>query len=119
MPRFAANLSFLFTELEFLDQFKAARNAGFASSRILEVHRERLLKRNFTPGFWIELHQKDLSLALEGAKALGVSLSNTATCQELFNACVAKGLAKSDHSAMVRALETLASLTIQGSPEKA
>jgi len=98
---------------------RQALMGGFASSRILEVHGERLLKRNFTPGFRIELHQKDLSLALEGAKALGVSLPNTATCQELFNACVASGLAKSDHSAMVRALETLANFTIQGLPEKA
>jgi 2-hydroxy-3-oxopropionate reductase len=93
---------------------RQALMGGFASSRILEVHGERLLKRNFAPGFRIELHQKDLSLALEGAKALGVSLPNTATCQELFNACVANGLAKSDHSAMVRALETLANFTIQG-----
>src|SRR5206468_454650 len=75
---------------------RQALMGGFASSRILEVHGERLLKRNFTPGFRIELHQKDLSLALEGAKTLGVSLPNTATCQELFNACVANGLAKSD-----------------------
>jgi 2-hydroxy-3-oxopropionate reductase len=98
---------------------RQALMGGFASSRILEVHGERLIKRNFEPGFRIELHQKDLSLALEGAKALGVSLPNTATCQELFNACVANGLAKSDHSAMVRALETLANFTIQGSPKKA
>lgn len=98
---------------------RQALMGGFASSRILEVHGERLLKRNFTPGFRIELHQKDLSLALEGAKALGVSLPNTATCQELYNACVANGLAKSDHSAMVRALEMLANFTIQGSREKA
>ena len=96
---------------------RQALMGGFASSRILEVHGERLLKRNFEPGFRIELHQKDLSLALEGAKALGVSLPNTATCQELFNACVANGLAKSDHSAMVRALETLANFTIQGLPK--
>ena len=89
---------------------------GFASSRILEVHGERLLKRNFAPGFRIELHQKDLGLALEGAKTLGVSLPNTATCQELFSACVANGLAKSDHSAMVRALELLANFTINGLP---
>jgi 2-hydroxy-3-oxopropionate reductase len=89
---------------------------GFASSRILEVHGERLLKRNFAPGFRIELHQKDLGLALEGAKTLGVSLPNTATCQELFSACVANGLAKSDHSAMVRALELLANFTIAGLP---
>jgi 2-hydroxy-3-oxopropionate reductase len=98
---------------------RQALMGGFASSRILEVHGERLIKRNFQPGFRIELHQKDLSLALEGAKALGVSLPNTATCQELFNACVANGLAKSDHSAMVRSLETLANFTIQGSPKKA
>ena len=98
---------------------RQALMGGFASSRILEVHGERLIKRNFEPGFRIELHQKDLSLALEGAKALGVSLPNTATCQELFNACVANGFAKSDHSAMVRALETLANFTIQGLPKKA
>jgi 2-hydroxy-3-oxopropionate reductase len=97
---------------------RQALMGGFASSRILEVHGERLLKRNFEPGFRIELHQKDLSLALEGAKALGVSLPNTATCQELFSACVANGFAKSDHSAMVRALEMLANFTIQGLPKK-
>jgi 2-hydroxy-3-oxopropionate reductase len=89
---------------------------GFASSRILEVHVERLIKRNFEPGFRIELHQKDLGLALEGARALGVSLPNTATCQELFNACAANGLAKSDHSAMVRALEMLANFSVNTSP---
>jgi 2-hydroxy-3-oxopropionate reductase len=94
---------------------RRALMGGFASSRILEVHGERLLKRNFVPGFRIKLHQKDLGLALEGAKALGVSLPNTATCQELFNACVANGLAESDHSAMVRALELLANFIIDGS----
>ncbi len=81
---------------------------GFASSRVLEVHGERMIKRTFDPGFRIELHQKDLNLALSAARALGVSLPNTATAQELFNACVAHGGAKWDHSAMVRALEKLA-----------
>ncbi len=90
---------------------------GFASSRILEVHGERLIKRNFEPGFRIELHQKDLGLALEGARALGVSLPNTATCQELFNACAANGLSKSDHSAMVRALEILANFSVSTPPQ--
>jgi 2-hydroxy-3-oxopropionate reductase len=94
---------------------RQALMGGFASSRILEVHGERLLKRNFEPGFRIELHQKDLGLALEGARALGVSLPNTATCQELFNACVANGLGKSDHSAMVRAIELLANFAINDS----
>ena len=87
---------------------RQALMGGFAASRILEVHGERMIKRTFDPGFRIELHQKDLSLALAGARAMGMSLPNTATAQEMFNACVAHGGAKWDHSAMVKALETLA-----------
>ena len=68
-----------------------------------------MINRTFEPGFRVELHQKDLNLALSGARALGVSLPNTSTAQELFNACAAQGGAKWDHSAMVRALEKLAS----------
>jgi 2-hydroxy-3-oxopropionate reductase len=84
---------------------RQALMGGFASSRILEVHGERMIKRNFAPGFRIELHQKDLNLALSGAQALGVSLPNTASAQQLFNACIAKGGSNWDHSALVRALE--------------
>src|SRR5713101_8842997 len=87
---------------------RKALMGGFASSRILEVHGERMLQRRFDPGFRIELHQKDLNLALQGAKALKLSLPNTATCQELFNACAAHGGSAWDHSAMVRALEIMA-----------
>ncbi|MDI4656744.1 2-hydroxy-3-oxopropionate reductase [Xanthobacter autotrophicus] len=87
---------------------RQALMGGFASSKILEVHGDRMVKRTFDPGFRIELHQKDLNLALQSAKALGVSLPNTATCQELFNACAAHGGSKWDHSAMVKALELLA-----------
>jgi 2-hydroxy-3-oxopropionate reductase len=87
---------------------RQALMGGFASSRILEVHGERMINRTFEPGFRIELHQKDLGLALSSARSLGVSLPNTATAQELFNACGARGGAKWDHSAMVRALEALA-----------
>ena len=87
---------------------RQALMGGFASSRVLEVHGERMIKRTFDPGFRIELHQKDLSLALGNARAAGISLPNTATAQELFNACAARGGQKWDHSAMVRALETLA-----------
>jgi 2-hydroxy-3-oxopropionate reductase len=87
---------------------RQALMGGFASSKILEVHGERMIKRTFNPGFRIELHQKDLNLALSGARALGISLPNTATCQELFNACAANGGSAWDHSAMVRALEILA-----------
>ncbi len=87
---------------------REALMGGFASSKILEVHGERMIKRTFDPGFRIELHQKDLNLALDGARALGVSLPNTAQAQELFNSCSAHGGAEWDHSAMVRALETMA-----------
>ena len=87
---------------------RAALMGGFASSRILELHGDRMVKRAFDPGFRIELHQKDLNLALAGARALKISLPNTATCQELFNACASRGGAKWDHSAVVRALEMLA-----------
>jgi 2-hydroxy-3-oxopropionate reductase len=73
------------------------------------VHGERMIKRTFDPGFRIELHQKDLNLALSSARALGMSLPNTATAQELFSACQGMGGGKWDHSAMVKALEALAS----------
>jgi 2-hydroxy-3-oxopropionate reductase len=87
---------------------RQALMGGFAASRILEVHGERMIKRTFNPGFRIELHQKDLNLALAGARAMGMSLPNTATTQELFNSCVAEGGAKWDHSAIVKALEKMA-----------
>jgi len=98
---------------------REALMGGFASSRILEVHGERMVKRTFNPGFRIELHQKDLNLALGTARRLGVSLPNTATCQELFNACAAHGGKAWDHSAMVRALETMANFAIGDAPPAA
>ncbi len=87
---------------------REALMGGFASSKILEVHGERMIKRTFDPGFRVELHQKDLNLALSGARALGLSLPNTATAQELFNSCSAHGGSAWDHSAMCRALEMMA-----------
>jgi 2-hydroxy-3-oxopropionate reductase len=81
---------------------------GFATSRILEVHGQRILERNFEPGARVELHQKDLENALSAARALGMTLPCTAVAQQLFNACKAQGGARWDHSAMVRALELLA-----------
>ncbi len=91
---------------------REALMGGFANSRILEVHGERMVKRSFNPGFRIELHQKDLNLALTTARQLGVSLPNTAAAQELFNSCAAHGGAGWDHSAMVRALELMANFEI-------
>ena len=87
---------------------REALMGGFASSKILEVHGERMINRKMDPGFRIRLHQKDLNLALQSARALGVGLPNTATAQELMNNCAANGEADADHSGLVRALERLA-----------
>src|ERR1700729_1331385 len=87
---------------------RAALMGGFAASRILEVHGERMIKRTFAPGFRLKLHQKDLNLALAGARELGVALPQTANAAQLMQACAAHGLAELDHSALVRALEILA-----------
>ncbi|HYP85719.1 2-hydroxy-3-oxopropionate reductase [Variovorax sp.] len=87
---------------------RQALMGGFASSRILEVHGERMIKRTFDPGFRIKLHQKDLNLALQGAKELGVALPQTSGAAQLMNACAANGLGDKDHSALVQALELMA-----------
>lgn len=84
---------------------RQALMGGFASSRVLEVHGERMLKREFAPGFRIALHQKDLALALDGARRLGMALPNTALTQQTFNSCVAQGGAAWDHSALIKAIE--------------
>ncbi|MET3496335.1 2-hydroxy-3-oxopropionate reductase [Variovorax boronicumulans] len=91
---------------------RQALMGGFASSRILEVHGERMIKRTFAPGFRISLHQKDLNLALQSARSLGVALPQTAGAAQLMNACAALGHGQSDHSALVKALEALAQHTV-------
>ena len=93
---------------------RKALMGGFASSRILEVHGERMVKRNFEPGFRIELHQKDLNLALQGARALGLALPHTASAQELMNTCAANGNSKLDHSALCQAVELMSNHKIAG-----
>ena len=87
---------------------REALMGGFASSKILEIHGERMIKRTFDPGFRVQLHQKDLNLALSSARSLQMALPNTATAQELFNSVAARGGDGLDHSAMVLALEQLA-----------
>jgi 2-hydroxy-3-oxopropionate reductase len=93
---------------------RQALMGGFASSRVLEVHGERMIKRTFNPGFRIKLHQKDLNLALQGARALGVALPNTAMTAQLMQACAAAGLQDMDHSALVQALEGMAQHPVAG-----
>ena len=91
---------------------RQALMGGFAASRILEVHGERMIKRTFNPGFRIVLHQKDLSLALAGARTLGVALPQTAGAAQLMQVCAANGMQDLDHSALVRSLEIMANHTV-------
>ena len=86
---------------------RQALMGGFAASRILEVHGERMVQRSFNPGFRIELHQKDLGLALQGAREMGVALPHTASAAQLMQVCAAHGLAGLDHSALCRSLELM------------
>ncbi|WP_068681001.1 MULTISPECIES: 2-hydroxy-3-oxopropionate reductase [unclassified Variovorax] len=90
------------------ERVRRALMGGFATSKVLEVHGERMTGRHFEPGFRISLHQKDLNLALESARLLGMALPNTATAQQMFGSCVAQGGARWDHSALVRAIELMA-----------
>ena len=87
---------------------RQALMGGFAASRILEVHAERMIKRTFTPGFRVALHQKDLNLALQSAKALNMALPQTASAAQLMQACTALGLGQADHSSLVKAIELMA-----------
>ena len=95
------------------DKVRQALMGGFASSRVLEIHGERMINRAFDPGFRVELHQKDLNIALSNAHTLGISLPNTTATLELLNTCIAQGDAKLDSSVMIRSLEKLADLNVQ------
>ena len=92
---------------------REALMGGFASSKILEVHGERMIKGTFEPGFRISLHQKDLNLALQGARELGINLPNTANAQQVFSTCAALGGSGWDHSALIKGLEHMANFSIR------
>ena len=93
---------------------REALMGGFAGSKILEVHGERMIKGTFDPGFRISLHQKDLNLALSGARELGLNLPNTAHAQQVFSTCAALGGSGWDHSALIKGLEHMANFNIRG-----
>lgn len=92
---------------------REALMGGFAGSKILEVHGERMIKGTFDPGFRISLHQKDLNLALNGARELGLNLPNTANAQQVFSTCAAIGGSGWDHSALIKGLEHMANFSIR------
>ncbi|MGN7292950.1 2-hydroxy-3-oxopropionate reductase [Rhizobium sp. SAFR-030] len=83
---------------------RKALMGGFAASRVLEVHGERMINETFEPGFRLRLHHKDLSLAMDSARLLELMLPNTAMVQQLMNSALAKGLGDKDHSALIEVL---------------
>ena len=85
---------------------------GFAQSRILDLHGNRMLQRNFQPGFKMKLHRKDMSIVLNTARELGLALPTSAVVAELMNAAIANGGAELDHSALVTMLEKLGNFEI-------
>ncbi len=101
------------------ERVRKALMGGFAASRILELHGERMTKRTFNPGFRIELHQKDLNLALDGTRKMGLALPYTASAQQLFSVCAANGGKAWDHSALVRALEIMSNFQVAEEPQQA
>jgi 2-hydroxy-3-oxopropionate reductase len=88
-------------------KIREAMMGGFAQSRVLEVHGQRMIERNFIPGGKVRLHQKDLDIVLEAAKNAGVYMPGTALVSQIWNSLAAMGGLDWDHSAIVRAIEQL------------
>jgi 2-hydroxy-3-oxopropionate reductase len=87
---------------------REALMGGAANSLILENHGKRMLERNFEQSFRVELQQKDLGLAVEAAKSLGMVLPNVVNTWHLYNGCLANGDHKADHIAILKVLESMA-----------
>lgn len=87
---------------------REALMGGSAGSKILENHGQRMLDRNFQPGFKSWMHQKDMNIVLQSAHQLGVMLPGTAATAQMFNAMQGSGLAEEDSIAVLKLLENLA-----------
>jgi 2-hydroxy-3-oxopropionate reductase len=86
---------------------------GFAQSRVLDAHGQKMLERNFKPGFRIRLHEKDLSIALATGKEYGVPLMLTAALDQMMNAMKVMGRGDLDHSGLVTFIEGLAKIEVE------
>lgn len=95
------------------EKVRQALMGGFANSRILEVHGKRMTSGNFEPGFKVNLHQKDMTSALDTARQIGVALPGAAGFQQLLSSCMAQGGADWDHSAVIKILEQCANHSIR------
>ncbi len=88
-------------------KIREAMMGGFAQSRVLELHGQRMIERNFNPGGKVRLHKKDLDIVLDVAKDVGVYMPGTALVSQIWNSLAAMGGLDWDHSAIVRAIEHL------------
>jgi len=84
---------------------------GFAYSRILEVHGQRMLASNFEPGFKARLHLKDLALVLSEAQALGMALPVTEQARQCMQTLVGEGDGELDSSALIRVVHAMSLAT--------
>jgi len=85
---------------------------GYAGSRLLEVHGQRMIDHAFDPGFFVKLHDKDLHIVLDMARGLGVAAPVSALAAQHFNALIADGDGELDNSSMLKVYERLARTTI-------
>jgi len=83
-------------------------SGGLAGNKVLELRGESMIAHNFQPGFRINLHRKDLGIALDAGKSYNVALPATAQVNQMFTAMVASGFGDLDHSALLRHIEALA-----------
>jgi 2-hydroxy-3-oxopropionate reductase len=95
---------------------RQALMGGFAQSRILELHGQRMLDRNFNPGFRVRFHIKDLNIALSTGREYGASLPGTAVAMEILKSLAATGHGNDDHSAIARYIEANSGTEIRPGP---
>ena len=93
---------------------RQALMGGYAGSRLMEVHGERMIKHAFDPGFFVRLHNKDLHIVIEMARSLAVSVPVTALAAQHFNALIADGDGELDNSAMLKVYERLGKTLLGG-----
>jgi 2-hydroxy-3-oxopropionate reductase len=94
-----------------LEKMREALLGGFAQSRILDLHGKRIIERNFTPGFKLKLHRKDMNIALQAGREHAVPLYGTAQVAAHMDALIAAGKGDADHSALALLMEQLAGLS--------
>jgi 2-hydroxy-3-oxopropionate reductase len=93
-----------------IKKVREALLGGFAQSKILDMHGQRVIDRNFKPGFKVELHRKDMNIALQTGKDLSVPLMGSALVAAQMDALIAKNKGGLDHSALALLLEELSGL---------